>query len=90
MDVRVGVCSNLAYPYREAVLRCYPDLDAYAFSCDLGVMKPDPAIYRWSCNQLGAEPGATWMLQRAPRSKACRHLQKPSRGNPSSEVLFPG
>ncbi|MFT5032156.1 MAG: FMN phosphatase YigB (HAD superfamily) [Bacteroidia bacterium] len=62
MDVRVGVCSNLAFPYREAVLRCYPDLDAYAFSCELGVMKPDPAIYRWSCNQLGVEPGATWMV----------------------------
>lgn len=62
MDVRVGVCSNLAFPYREAILRCYPDLDAYAFSCELGVMKPDPAIYRWSCNQLGVEPRATWMV----------------------------
>ena len=37
-------------------------MDAYAFSCELGVMKPDPAIYRWSCNQLGVEPRATWMV----------------------------
>ncbi len=60
--IRIGVCSNLAFPYRQAVLRCYPTLDAYAFSCDLGVMKPEPAIYSWVCDQLGAFPTASWMV----------------------------
>lgn len=61
-DIRIGVCSNLAFPYRQAVLRCYPMLDAYAFSCDLGVMKPEPTIYSWICDQLGASPTASWMI----------------------------
>ncbi len=60
--IRVGVCSNLAFPYRQTVLRCYPTLDAYAFSCDLGVMKPEPAIYSWVCDQLRASPTASWMV----------------------------
>jgi len=45
-----------------SVLRCYPMLDAYAFSCDLGVMKPEPTIYSWICDQLGASPTASWMI----------------------------
>lgn len=62
MNVRVGVCSNLAFPYKQAILRCYPGLDAYAFSCELGITKPDPAIYKWVCNYLGISPAATWMV----------------------------
>lgn len=61
-SIRIGICSNLAFPYRQAVLRCYPTLDAYAFSCDLGVMKPEPAIYSWVCDKLGASPTASWMV----------------------------
>src|SRR5690606_2052483 len=60
--IRVGICSNLAYPYREAVLRHYPDLDAYAFSCELGVIKPAKEIYRSTCELLGVQPTLTQMI----------------------------
>ncbi len=30
--------------------------DALAFSCDLGVGKPDPAIYRWAADAVGVPP----------------------------------
>ncbi len=34
-----------------------PDLNAYSFSYELGVTKPDPAIYRAVCHDLGVVPG---------------------------------
>lgn len=60
--LRVGVCSNLAAPYRQAIVEHYPTLDAYSFSCDLGVMKPDAAIYRITCESLGVLPEHTFMI----------------------------
>ena len=60
--IRVGVCSNLAFPYREAILRHYPNLDTYAFSCELGVIKPTTEIYRTTCELLGARPALTQMI----------------------------
>lgn len=60
--IRIGVCSNLAYPYREAILRHYPTMDAYAFSCELGVIKPDAGIYNATCELLGALPDLTLMI----------------------------
>ncbi|WP_312727406.1 HAD family hydrolase [Stutzerimonas kunmingensis] len=60
--IRVGICSNLAYPYREAILRHYPNLDAYAFSCELGVIKPAKEIYRATCQRLRTKPTLTHMI----------------------------
>jgi HAD superfamily hydrolase (TIGR01549 family) len=60
--VRVGVCSNLASPYCAAILRHFPTLDAYAFSCDLGVIKPSPGIYEMTCEMLGTPPAETLMI----------------------------
>ncbi|MOA17895.1 dUMP phosphatase [compost metagenome] len=61
-SVRIGVCSNLAYPYASAIRRCYPSLDAYLLSCELGTMKPDARIYRHACEQLDVEPAHTCMI----------------------------
>lgn len=55
--VKVGLCSNLASGYGPKVRELCPELDAYAFSYELGVMKPDPCIYQAVCLDLGVEPG---------------------------------
>lgn len=55
--VATAICSNLAAPYGPAVKKLLPDLNAYSFSYELGVTKPDPAIYRAVCNDLGVVPG---------------------------------
>ncbi|MEE3508283.1 HAD-IA family hydrolase [Pseudomonas sp. 10C3] len=52
--VRVAVCSNLAAPYAAPIKRLYPNLDAYGFSFQLGMMKPDKRIYRATCELAGA------------------------------------
>lgn len=54
--VRVGICSNLCEPYGAAVLRAFPDLDGYAFSYQVGAMKPDALIYEVICKTLAVAP----------------------------------
>lgn len=55
--IKVGLCSNLAAPYGAAVRRLLPGLDAYSFSFEVGVAKPDPVIYHSVCRTMGVEPG---------------------------------
>lgn len=57
VGIKVGICSNLSMPYGAAVKRLCPDLDAYGFSYEIGVLKPDPLIYRTTCDLLQVEPG---------------------------------
>lgn len=55
--IATAVCSNVAAPYGPAVKNLLPDLNAYSFSYELGVTKPDPTIYRAACRDLGVQPG---------------------------------
>lgn len=52
--VKLGLVSNLASPFREVVrtLGLEPAFDAVAYSCDEGVSKPDPRIYRLVLERL--------------------------------------
>jgi len=52
-DVQVGVCSNLASAYGPVIRQIFPYLNGYGFSYEVGVMKPDPAIYRATYEKLG-------------------------------------
>lgn len=54
---KVGVCSNLAAPYADALLGCLPDEpDAVVLSFEVGLMKPQPEIYQLVCERLCLEP----------------------------------
>jgi len=55
--LRLAVCSNLAAEYGPAVLGLLPDLDAYVLSYEVGLAKPDPAIFRRVCDALDCAPG---------------------------------
>ncbi len=52
--IRVAIASNLAAPYASAVRRYYPTADAFGFSFALGAMKPEPFMFRATCELLGA------------------------------------
>ena len=54
----IGVVSNVSTYHKEPFFRFGLDdfVDVVAFSCDLGVAKPDPAIYLTACHQLGVRP----------------------------------
>ncbi|NWF06701.1 HAD family hydrolase [Pseudomonas salomonii] len=56
--VLVAACSNLAFPYGRAVRERFPTLNAFGFSYEIGSIKPEPGIYRITCEMLGIEPGS--------------------------------
>ncbi|WP_249683538.1 HAD family hydrolase [Pseudomonas syringae] len=55
--VKLGICSNLTSPYGPVIKALFPNLDGYAFSYEVGAIKPNPIIYQAICNQIGIEPG---------------------------------
>lgn len=55
--VHVGVCSNLASAYGPVIRQTFPCLNGYGLSFEVGAMKPEPAIYRATCEQLGVNLG---------------------------------
>jgi HAD superfamily hydrolase (TIGR01549 family) len=59
---RVGVCSNLALPYAQAIERLYPNLDVYTYSFEVGAIKPSPIIYTNACNRLQCLPAQAAMI----------------------------
>lgn len=54
--VATGICSNLAAPYGPVLRQVLSDVDKFALSYEVGVMKPHPDIYRDICRQLGGTP----------------------------------
>ncbi|WP_341524016.1 HAD family hydrolase [Pseudomonas sp. G.S.17] len=62
--VRVGICSNLCEPYGAAVLQAFPDLDGYAFSYEVGAIKPHAMIYQSICTSLAVSPGELFGVQK--------------------------
>lgn len=60
--IKVGICSNLAAPYGEPIKRLLPLLDAYAFSFEIGAMKPEPKMYQAMIDCLGVNAHETWMI----------------------------
>lgn len=53
--IKVAIASNLAAPYAAPVRRLYPTMDGYGFSFAVGALKPQPFLYRATCELLGAE-----------------------------------
>ncbi|UVL43867.1 HAD family hydrolase [Pseudomonas moraviensis] len=56
-EIKVAACSNLAGPYCVKVRSLLPGLDGYALSAELGLLKPDPGMYRSTYSMLGILPG---------------------------------
>jgi HAD superfamily hydrolase (TIGR01549 family) len=52
--VKLAIVSNLAAPYADPVKRHFPGMDAYGLSFAIGAMKPEPFMYRATCELLGA------------------------------------
>ena len=67
--LKLGLCSNLAAPYALPIRLLLPmTLDAYAWSFEVGALKPQPAIYADVCRQLGCEPSEVLMVGDTPEA----------------------
>lgn len=62
--VLLAVISNLATPYKLPFFRLGLDalVNAVIFSCDIGVAKPDPEIYRAALAELNVDPNNALMV----------------------------
>ena len=61
--IPVALCSNLALPYAAPVTELLGEsLDSCIWSFKAGAVKPDGAIYRYLCDQLGALPDQVLMV----------------------------
>src|ERR1700735_5207654 len=56
---RLGILSNMGFGVLDYMRPRFPWLaqfDHLTFSCDLGIVKPDPAIYLYTVKKLGVAP----------------------------------
>jgi len=88
--VPVAVVSNIGFDIRPIcdALGFARYVSGWALSCELGRCKPDPAIFRYACQQLGVDPERSLMVGNSPEDAAavdagCRTLVLPT-GAPGS------
>jgi HAD superfamily hydrolase (TIGR01509 family) len=62
--IKRGLISNILSPYISPFFDLGLDqlMDDYIFSCDIGIQKPDPEIYRRMLRKLGLDPDEVWMV----------------------------
>ncbi|WP_454828074.1 HAD family hydrolase [Pseudoxanthomonas wuyuanensis] len=60
---RIGVCSNVASPYVAPAHKLLePFIDAAIWSCEVGVVKPDPRIYGLAVRKMGVSADSVFMV----------------------------
>jgi putative hydrolase of the HAD superfamily len=75
--LRTAILSNMPFPVRDYILGCawLPDFDVRVFSCEAGLCKPQPEIYRDCLNKLALQPGEVLFLDdREPNIRAAQAL----------------
>jgi HAD superfamily hydrolase (TIGR01509 family) len=72
LDVRIAVVSNVGFDIRPLLdaMGMAGMFDAHVLSFELGRLKPDPAIFRAACLELGSEPEHTLMVDNTPADAA--------------------
>jgi putative hydrolase of the HAD superfamily len=62
--MRTALLSNMPCSVRDYILQCawLPDFDVRVFSCEAGICKPEPEIYRNCLSQLGVQPSEALFL----------------------------
>lgn len=60
--LKVALCSNLAAPYAVPPQLLLPEFDAYAWSFEVGAIKPEPAIYQHLATQLNCPASSLAMI----------------------------
>jgi len=96
--LKIGICSNLAAPYAPVVKKLMPfELDAYAWSFEVGAVKPQKEIYQHVCALLKCRPSQVVMIGDtleadcvAPNRYGMRGFHLTRDGKKSSEQCLTG
>ncbi|MBV8816860.1 MAG: HAD family phosphatase [Acidobacteriaceae bacterium] len=73
--LRTAVLSNMPMDLRLSVANWLPQFDHSTYSCDVGMCKPDPAIYRHCLDGLATAANETLFLDDRPENvRAAREL----------------
>jgi putative hydrolase of the HAD superfamily len=75
--LRTAILSNMPAPVRDYILRCawLPAFDVRVFSCEAGLCKPEPEIYRNCLSELGVQPSEVLFIDdREPNVRAAEAL----------------
>jgi putative hydrolase of the HAD superfamily len=75
--MRTAILSNMPCSVRDYILQCawLPDFDVRVFSCEAGLYKPEPEIYRNCLGQLGVQPWEVLFFDdREPNVRAAETL----------------
>jgi len=63
--MKIGILSNMGedtLAYMRQEFSWLGDFDHHTWSCELGIAKPDPAIYTYTCEKLGVAPAEALFL----------------------------
>lgn len=62
--LRTAILSNMPFPVRDYILQrpWLPEFDVRVFSCEAGLCKPEPEIYRNCLSQIGVQPAEVLFL----------------------------
>jgi putative hydrolase of the HAD superfamily len=75
--IRTALLSNMPFPVRDYILGCawLPDFDVRVFSCEAGLCKPEPEIYRNCLSKLGVSPSEVLFIDdREPNIRTAEAL----------------
>jgi len=76
--VRTAILSNMPHDllaYMRKEFNWLDEFEVKIWSCELGIVKPDPAIYRHCLDALGCEPSRTLFFDDRPNNvEAARNL----------------
>jgi putative hydrolase of the HAD superfamily len=75
--IRTALLSNMPFPVRDYILGCawLPDFDVRVFSCEAGLCKPEPEIYRNCLSKLDVSPSEVLFLDdREPNIRTAEAL----------------
>lgn len=67
-EYRIGLCSNLALPYAAPAKALLPELDVYAWSFQIGAIKPDPKVYEYLVCELQCSPSDILFIGDSPHA----------------------
>ncbi len=97
--LRTALLSNMPATVRQAVERAgwLPEFDVQTFSCEVGICKPAPEIYRRCLNDLGCEASEVLFLDDRPErprrggrghARAAIHFARAGSRSPGSAIQF--